>query len=74
MPSPTPAFPIDLNTASQAELESLPWIGPVRAAEIIAYRQRTGSFTKIEDLLNVYGITPEVFQSIQNLITVNSPP
>ena len=67
-PTPSPIFPIDINSASQFELELLPQIGPVRAARIVAYRQAHGPFEQIEDLLKVYDINPEVYAAIQDLI------
>ncbi|MDD2696118.1 MAG: ComEA family DNA-binding protein [Anaerolineales bacterium] len=65
---------IDLNTATQAELESLPGIGPVLSRRIIAYRNAYGPFLTVEDLLKVYGIKPETFELIRDLITVGNPP
>jgi competence protein ComEA len=65
---------ININTATQAELESLPGIGSVIAQRIIAYRQANGPFSKIEDLLNVPDIGPKTFENIKNLITVESLP
>lgn len=61
---------ININTASQAELELLPGIGPVMAARVIEYRDENGGFEKIEDLLDVSGIGPATFERIKNLITV----
>lgn len=46
---------VDLNRASQAELESLPGIGPAKAEAIMAYRRQHGSFRRIEDLQRVPG-------------------
>jgi competence protein ComEA len=69
-PTPTVAFPININTAKMEELDALPYIGQVRASEIIAYRQAHGSFKRIEDILKVYGITQEIFDRIKDLITV----
>jgi competence protein ComEA len=71
-PTPTVSFPININTASLEELDALPYIGQVRASEIIAYRQAHGPFKRIEDLLKVYGITQEVFDRIKDLITVGT--
>ncbi|MCC7130478.1 MAG: hypothetical protein B6D39_04410 [Anaerolineae bacterium UTCFX2] len=73
-PTPRPVFPIDINTASQLELELLPQIGPVRAARIVAYRQSHGFFHSIEDVRKVYDINPEVFAAIRDLITASEPP
>jgi competence protein ComEA len=61
---------IDINTASQSELESLPGIGPTTAQKIIAYREENGPFARIEDIINVSGIGPGTFERIKELITV----
>src|SRR5574341_1530255 len=55
---------ININTASQSELESLPQIGPTTAQKIIEYRQQNGAFLSIEDIMNVAGIGPGIFDSI----------
>ena len=49
---------VDLNRASQAELESLPGIGPAKAEAILAYRRQHGPFRRIEDLQRVSGFGP----------------
>ncbi|MBN2547742.1 MAG: ComEA family DNA-binding protein [Anaerolineales bacterium] len=61
---------ININTASQTELESLPGIGPVTAQQIIAYREANGPFAQIEDLMDVPGIGEKTFEKIRDLITV----
>jgi competence protein ComEA len=68
--TPSPSNPINLNTATQAELESLPGIGTTRAAQIIIYRQANGLFTQVSDLLKVEGITESVYEKIKGLVTV----
>lgn len=65
---------ININTATQAELERLPGIGPVTAGKIITYRQTFGPFTSIEDIQKVSGIGTVTFENIQSLITVESMP
>ena len=61
---------IDINTASQAELETLPSIGPTTAQKIIEYREANGPFVSIEDIINVSGIGPGTYERIKDLITV----
>ncbi len=61
---------IDINTATLAQLESLPGIGPTLAQNIINYRNDYGPFGSPEELLNVDGIGPATYDQIQNLITV----
>ncbi|NMB89257.1 MAG: helix-hairpin-helix domain-containing protein [Chloroflexi bacterium] len=63
-------YPLDLNAASQNELESLPGIGPQKAMEIIAFRQANGPFATVEGLLDVPGIGPATLENIRPQITV----
>ncbi|MBT3389738.1 MAG: competence protein ComE [Chloroflexi bacterium] len=62
---------VNINTASQAELETLPGVGPVTAEKIIAYRQENGAFSIIEEIQNVSGIGPATFEKMKPLITVD---
>jgi competence protein ComEA len=62
--------PININIATQAELESLPHIGPSLAGEIITYRQEHGPFSTIEEIMNVPGIGQGIFEEIKNWIVV----
>jgi len=65
---------VDINTAGQVELESLPGIGPVTAEKIIAFRETNGPFISIEDIQNVPGIGPVTFEKIKDLITIGDVP
>jgi competence protein ComEA len=66
----TPGAPVNLNTASAAQLEALPGVGPAMAKRIVEYRQKNGSFKKIEELMNVKGIGEKSFLKLKPLITV----
>jgi competence protein ComEA len=72
--TPTPAWPININLATQSELESLPGIGPVIAQRIIQYRQESGPFEKVEEIQAVRGIGEAIFGQIKAYITVGQPP
>ena len=61
---------VNINTADEKELMTLPGIGQVRAAAIIEPSQREGKFEKIEDIMNVKGIKTGIFSKIHNLICV----
>lgn len=62
---------VNINTASEEELMSLPGIGKAKAASIIAYRQEHGTFKNIEEIMNIRGIKNSVFSKISDKITVN---
>jgi competence protein ComEA len=72
-PTPSPDKPVNINTASQADLESLPGIGPVIAQRIIAFRQEHGPFTRIEDIQEVAGIGPATYEKVKDSITISGP-
>jgi len=66
------AAPVNLNTATQTQLETLPGIGAKAAERIIEYRQKNGGFKKIEDLMNVKGVGEKSFLKLKPLITVGN--
>lgn len=61
---------VNINTATQAELESVTGIGPSTALKIIKYREENGKFKTIEDIKNVSGIGNAKFETIKNEICV----
>lgn len=62
--------PIDLNTATVDQLESLPGVGPSIAAAIVEHRERSGPFRSVDDLLDVPGIGPARLDALRELVTV----
>lgn len=62
---------VNINTASAAELETLPDIGPATAQKIITYRDANGPFASIEDVQDVPDIGPVTYNAIRDLITVS---
>jgi competence ComEA-like helix-hairpin-helix protein len=64
---------IDLNTASAAELELLPGIGPTRAAEIVANRTERGPFRSVRDLDRVKGLGAITLKKLSGHVTVSPP-
>lgn len=65
-----PSGLVNLNTASEEQLCTLPGIGSSKARSIIAYREEHGSFDRIESVMNVAGIKDGLFQKIKAYITV----
>ena len=59
-----PPVPTNLNTATEAELQRLPRVGPAIAARIVAYRQANGRFQHPEDIQEVKGIGPKTFEKM----------
>lgn len=60
--------PLDLNTATQEQLESLPGVGPVMAGAILTWREEHGSFSSVEELQEISGIGPKTFTKLAPLV------
>jgi competence protein ComEA len=61
---------VNINTASSAQLEALPGIGPSMAQRIVSHREKNGPFKKLEDLMNIQGIGEKSFLKLRPLLTV----
>ena len=61
---------VNINKASQVELETIPGIGPSTALKIIDYRKQNGKFKSIEDIKNVSGIGDAKYEKMKDYITV----
>lgn len=61
---------VNLNSASQAELEELPGVGPATAQKIITWREENGGFRSVEDLMEIRGIGEKTFAELAPLVTV----
>lgn len=61
---------VNINTANQADLETLQGIGPAKAKAIVEYRKKNGSFKLPDDLEKVKGIGPAIMKKVRKDITV----
>jgi len=68
--TPEPAGPVDLNTATVEQLDTLPGVGPVTAAAIVAWRDAHGRFTSVDQLGDVDGIGPARLEKLRELVHV----
>lgn len=72
--TPAEPGPVVLNRDGAAELQSLPGIGPSRAAAILELRQRLGRFSSLEDLLQVKGIGPATLNRMRSRLVLDASP
>ena len=68
--SPKASGPLDLNTATVEQLDTLPGVGPVTAAAIVAWRQANGTYTAVDQLGEVDGIGPARLEKLRPLVRV----
>lgn len=64
------AAPVNINTADAEALDSLPGIGPAKAAAIIEYRETNGSFKTVDELLEVNGVGSQTLEDNRSNLTV----
>lgn len=62
--------PVDLNTATEAQLDALPGVGPVTAQRILEWRRRNGRFVRVEQLREIEGIGERRFAQLRELVVV----
>jgi competence protein ComEA len=65
-----PAAPLNLNTATVAQLEALPGVGAATAKLIVEHRQKNGGFKKVEELMTIKGIGEKSFLKLKSMVTV----
>ena len=65
------AGPVNLNTATQSELDTLKGVGPVKAKAIMDYRAKNGPFKSVDDLEKVPGFGKKTVDSLRADLTVN---
>jgi competence protein ComEA len=68
--APVPSEIVNLNSATAAQIASLPGIGQKTAELVVQYRQKNGPFKKIEEIMNVRGIGEKSFLRVKDRLTV----
>ncbi len=66
----SPGGKVNINTADEAALETLPRVGPAMAKRILDWRAKNGRFTALEDLMSVTGVGQKTFDSLKDLVTL----
>jgi competence ComEA-like helix-hairpin-helix protein len=69
-----PTHPINLNSASAAELQQVPGIGPSTADKILEMRKSYGAFKSVDDLLAIKGIGPKRLEKMRKYLTIGKAP
>ncbi|HKQ86556.1 MAG TPA: helix-hairpin-helix domain-containing protein [Candidatus Acidoferrales bacterium] len=69
-----PDHPIDLNAATEKELEELPGVGPTTAKAIVEFREKSGKFKRVDDLLVIRGISEAKLARIRPYVVIGPPP
>jgi comEA protein len=69
-----PLHPINLNTATSAQLQEVPGIGPVTADKILKMRKSYGPFKSVDDLRAIKGIGPKRLEKMRKYLMVGKPP
>ncbi|MGH9574697.1 MAG: ComEA family DNA-binding protein [Candidatus Acidiferrales bacterium] len=69
-----PDHPIDLNAATEKELEELPGVGPTTAKAIVEFREKSGKFKRVDDLLVIRGISEAKLTRIRPYVVIGPPP
>lgn len=69
-PADAKAAPVDINTATASDLESVPGIGPALARRIVGFREKNGAFASVDDLLKVQGIGEKSLAKLRPHVTV----
>ncbi len=68
-----PTQPVNINTATEEELQQVPGIGPVTAAKIVHMRRTYGRFKRVDDLLSIKGIGRKRLEKMRKYLTVAGP-
>jgi competence ComEA-like helix-hairpin-helix protein len=68
-----PESPVDLNSATAAELQQIPGIGPATAQSIVHMREKSGRFHRVEDLLAIHGISQARLEQIRPYVFITAP-
>jgi competence protein ComEA len=68
-----PSAFLDLNAATALQLQQLPGIGPTTAQAIVKFREKSGPFQRVEDLLAIHGISPAKLEKLRPYVVVRKP-